>query len=142
MKVDPSTQSEAIIAAIRRSADPKGVGQGTIAEARGLSLEAFEELRARALDEAHEAKPGTPEPAGPTRWQPSTDGRQLGNVAEMAISRVHVLLVELDGVVYAMDTASRNGVHLNGTKLTRPAPLRHHDLLELPAVRVEWRVVH
>jgi hypothetical protein len=62
-----------------------------------------------------------------------------GPFAQRAISRVHVLLLQIDGIVYAIDTASSNGVSVNGSRVFCSSPLRHGDWMRIGTVEAQWR---
>jgi hypothetical protein len=70
------------------------------------------------------------------------DTAGLPVLSNPSLSRVHLLLVELDGVLYAVDTASTNGSWLDSRAL--------RSVRMQPGVRVrladdatvEWRVFH
>lgn len=59
------------------------------------------------------------------------------------VSRVHLLVIELDGTLYAIDTGSTNGVRHAGQPF-RERALGAHDVLELGLglAEVEWLASH
>lgn len=77
------------------------------------------------------------------------DGVLLGRYArcdgaalldDPSLSRVHVLLLQADDALLAIDTASRNGTHLPGGRNTRVLPLEGDSELHLgKQTRIRWR---
>jgi len=74
---------------------------------------------------------------------PRCDTGPLGLLTSRAISRVHLLVKEIDNEVYAVDTASTHGVWLGGERV-RIARLTFGTQLTLDAngTRVEWRALN
>jgi hypothetical protein len=70
------------------------------------------------------------------------DTSGLPVLTDLALSRVHLLVLELDGALYAIDTASRNGSWCGGERV-RATPLRPGLLVSLAGkATVEWRPFH
>lgn len=70
------------------------------------------------------------------------DGGGLPLLDDASLSRVHLLLIELDGTLYAIDTASKNGSWC-GTRRIEAEPLHPGIALTLARdVQVEWRPYH
>jgi pSer/pThr/pTyr-binding forkhead associated (FHA) protein len=62
--------------------------------------------------------------------------------ADKSISRVHLLVIEIDGALYAIDTASKNGTWQGGLPV-RSARLVPGAVLRLARhATVEWRPLH
>ena len=70
------------------------------------------------------------------------DGARLPVLAHESLSRVHLLVIEVGGTLYAIDTASRNGSWLDGQPF-RCVRLEPGRPVTLPVnVRVEWQPFH
>jgi hypothetical protein len=70
------------------------------------------------------------------------DAAGLSVLSSNSLSRVHLLVVEVDGSLWAIDTASRNGSHL-GTRRIRSMRLEAGQALTLAdRVSVEWHPFH
>ncbi len=70
------------------------------------------------------------------------DGARLPVLAHQSLSRVHLLVIEVGGTLYAIDTASRNGSWLDDQPF-RCARLEPGRPVTLPVnVRVEWQPFH
>ena len=70
------------------------------------------------------------------------DTAGLPVLANPSLSRVHLLVIELDGALYAVDTASKNGSWLGSIPMrcTRMLPGLQVRLAHDAAV--EWRAFH
>jgi hypothetical protein len=68
------------------------------------------------------------------------DNEGLPAISDSRISRVHLLLLEVAGTLYAIDLGSMNGTRLHG-KEVRVAPLRFGDTVELGEglCTIRWR---
>ena len=70
------------------------------------------------------------------------DGAGLPLLSNHSLSRVHLLVIQVGGTLYAIDTASRNGSWLDGQQF-RCARLEPGRSVTLPVnVRVEWLPFH
>ncbi len=70
------------------------------------------------------------------------DGGGLPLLEDASLSRVHLLLIELDGRLYAVDTSSKNGSWC-GTQRIEATALQPGIALSLARdVQVEWRPYH
>jgi hypothetical protein len=70
------------------------------------------------------------------------DTAGLSVLTDLALSRVHLLVLELDGALYAIDTASRNGSRCRGERV-RATPLLPGLVVSLAGkATVEWRPFH
>ncbi len=70
------------------------------------------------------------------------DGGGLPLLDDASLSRVHLLLIELDGGLYAVDTASKNGSWF-GSQRIEALRLQTGSMLTLARdVQVEWRPYH
>ena len=71
------------------------------------------------------------------------DTRQLQTLCSFAISRVHLLVIQVEGVLHAVDTGSSNGTWI-GDQRVHVAPLQFGSTLSLAdgCAEIEWRVLH
>jgi hypothetical protein len=70
------------------------------------------------------------------------DTAGLPMFADHSISRVHLLVIQIDGALYAIDTASMNGTWQGGLSV-RSAKLLPGTVLRLAChATVEWRPLH
>lgn len=70
------------------------------------------------------------------------DTAGLPVLIDAALSRVHLLVLEIDGALYGIDTASKNGTW-SGEKRVRVTPLRTGIRVSLAGkATVEWRPFH
>jgi len=71
------------------------------------------------------------------------DSAGLGVLEGRSISRVHLLLVEVTGTIYAIDTASTHGLWVGGER-TSLAPVNHGTELVLDTLgtRGQWRLLN
>lgn len=71
------------------------------------------------------------------------DNHGLRVLDDPNVSRVHLLIIEIDGALYAVDTGSTNGVRRGGERFREHA-LGGHDVLEIGKglATVEWLAHH
>lgn len=71
------------------------------------------------------------------------DNAGLAVLETNGVSRVHLLVLDVDGALYAIDTGSTNGVHIGGSAV-RSHPLAFGDEVELGHKLgvVRWSAVH
>jgi hypothetical protein len=70
------------------------------------------------------------------------DTAGLPVLIESSLSRVHLLVLELDGALYAIDTASRNGSWCGGERVRATRILPGLRITLAGAATVEWRPFH
>ena len=71
------------------------------------------------------------------------DSHNLRTLSSDLISRVHLLVLDVSGILYAIDTASSNGSWIGETE-ARVTRLEYGTTLTLANedTRVEWRALH
>jgi FHA domain len=71
------------------------------------------------------------------------DGSRFGVLSDRAISRVHVLLIEIAGTLYAVDAGSTNGLWSERNRVPR-VELRPGNPIALAGsvATLEWSYVH
>ena len=70
------------------------------------------------------------------------DTTGLPVLSNPSLSRVHLLVIEMDGALYAVDTASSNGSWLGATRLRCARLLPDQRVRLAHDATVEWRAFH